>query len=158
MLLSFEEARAHLRVESCYPTEQVAPYLLAAERFAVEFLNRRVYESEAKLAEAVAAVPKALSDARVAYEEGVRSAAALSDGSERDAACEHAAWAYRAAKTAALEIRCGMVIDDLIKAAILLTLGHLHENREEVITGTIATTLPTGARALLQPYRVGLGV
>lgn len=158
MLLTFEEARAHLRVDDCYPTEQIAPYLLAAARFTTEYLNRRLYESEAKRAEAVGAVPQGLATARAAYEAATRNAAALADGFERDAAVEHAAWVYAEAKKAALETRYGMVIDDLIKAAMLLILGHLHENREEVVTGTTATALPSGAKALLFPYRVGLGV
>ncbi|WP_156374647.1 head-tail connector protein [Pseudorhodoferax sp. Leaf274] len=42
--------------------------------------------------------------------------------------------------------------------AMLLTLGHLYDNREEVVTGTTATQLPEGAKALLWPYRRGLGV
>lgn len=158
MLLTFEEARAHLRVDDCYPTEQIAPYLHAAARFAEEYLNRRLYESEAKRAEAVGAVPQALATARASFEAATQNAATLADGFEREAAAEHAAWVYAESKKAALEIRYGMVIDDLVKAAMLLILGHLHENREEVVTGTIATALPSGARTLLFPYRVRLGV
>lgn len=51
-----------------------------------------------------------------------------------------------------------MVCNDLVRAAILLTLGHLYANREEVVTGTIATELPMGSRTLLAPYRKGMGV
>lgn len=39
-----------------------------------------------------------------------------------------------------------------IKSAILLLIGHWYENREAVITGTIATTLPMTVRYLLDPY------
>jgi uncharacterized phiE125 gp8 family phage protein len=42
--------------------------------------------------------------------------------------------------------------------AMLLTVGHLYTNREDVVTGTIATQLPQGSQALLWPYRRGLGV
>lgn len=41
-----------------------------------------------------------------------------------------------------------------IKQAILLLVGHWYENRESVVTGTIATTLPLAAEALLSTYRV----
>ena len=51
-----------------------------------------------------------------------------------------------------------MVCNDLVRAAMLLMLGHLWANREDVITGTIATQLPSGARALLAPLRKGMGV
>jgi len=36
-----------------------------------------------------------------------------------------------------------------IRAALLLLLGNLFENREAVVTGTIVTDLPFGVRALL---------
>ena len=51
-----------------------------------------------------------------------------------------------------------MIANDAIRAAILLILGHLYANREEVVTGTIATELPMTSRHLLQPYRKGMGV
>lgn len=49
-----------------------------------------------------------------------------------------------------------LVTDDdmeMVRAGILLLLGDLYTNREEVVTGTIATQLPTGARACLNPLR-----
>ncbi len=53
-----------------------------------------------------------------------------------------------------------MVVNDAIKAAILLTLGHLWRNREDVVAGATAAAvqLPLGARTLLFPHRTGLGV
>lgn len=52
------------------------------------------------------------------------------------------------------------VINDAIVAAILLILGKLYSNREDVVTGTGRTVqkLPDGSQYLLQPYRVGMGV
>lgn len=40
-----------------------------------------------------------------------------------------------------------------ITAAVLLMGGHLFENREAVVTGTIATALPLAVESLLAPYR-----
>ena len=51
-----------------------------------------------------------------------------------------------------------MLINPSIKAACLLNLGHLYANREDVVTGTIATEMPMGSRALLTPHRVGWGI
>lgn len=48
---------------------------------------------------------------------------------------------------------CPMVATDMVRAGILLLLGDLYANREEVITGTIATQLPTGAKSCLLPLR-----
>lgn len=51
-----------------------------------------------------------------------------------------------------------MVVTDAIRAAVLLTLGHLYANRENVVTGTIVSEMKEGTRSLLWPYRIGLGV
>ena len=45
-------------------------------------------------------------------------------------------------------------IPEAVRAAILLTLGHLYEHREDVVVGPSANELPRGAEALLFPYRV----
>lgn len=46
-----------------------------------------------------------------------------------------------------------LIVTDMVRAGILLTLGDLYANREETVTGTIATRLPTGARSCLRPLR-----
>lgn len=46
-----------------------------------------------------------------------------------------------------------MVCNFMLRAGILLILGDLFANREDTVTGTIATQLPTGARACLRPLR-----
>lgn len=51
-----------------------------------------------------------------------------------------------------------MVCTDLMRAAMLLILGHLWANREDVVTGTTSTALDQGSRALLATYRSGMGV
>jgi len=51
-----------------------------------------------------------------------------------------------------------IVVNDAIRAAVLLTLGHLYANRESVITGSAVSEMKEGTRSLLWPYRVGLGV
>ena len=51
----------------------------------------------------------------------------------------------------------GVVINDAIKAAILLNLGHLCVNREGVDT-VQKQELPLGIQSLLQPYRIGIGM
>lgn len=45
-----------------------------------------------------------------------------------------------------------------IAQAILMTIGHLYENRESVIAGTAASEVPLGATYLLDPYRLGMGL
>lgn len=52
---------------------------------------------------------------------------------------------------------CPMVVNDLVRAGILVLLGHLYENRESVVVGTITAEVPLSAKSLLHPYRKGLG-
>lgn len=42
---------------------------------------------------------------------------------------------------------------DMVRAGILLTLGDLFANREEVVVGAAPVQLPTGAKACLLPLR-----
>lgn len=51
-----------------------------------------------------------------------------------------------------------MVVNDAIRAAILLTLGHLYANREDVVTGLSVARLPLDARSFLRPHRISNGV
>jgi len=70
---------------------------------------------------------------------------------------DRAVYPDKAALNAALEAgdagTLPMVVDDMVRAGILFILGDLYVNREETVTGTIATQLPTGARACLRPLR-----
>lgn len=47
-----------------------------------------------------------------------------------------------------------LLIPEAIKQAMLLTIGSLYENREDIIVGTIVAKLPLSAQALLYPYRI----
>ncbi|WP_407906778.1 head-tail connector protein [Escherichia coli] len=47
-----------------------------------------------------------------------------------------------------------LLLNDDVKAAILLLTGHWYANREVVNTGNITTALPFTVEALLQPYRI----
>ncbi|GGI16438.1 head-tail connector protein [Oxalicibacterium faecigallinarum] len=51
-----------------------------------------------------------------------------------------------------------IVMTPSMKNAVLLILGDLYANREDTVIGTIVASLPRGAQALLQPYRVQMGV
>ena len=46
-----------------------------------------------------------------------------------------------------------LVCTAMIRAGILLILGDLYSNREDVVTGTTAIQLPTGAKSCLRPLR-----
>lgn len=113
MLITPEQAKAHLRIDDDAGDEDLALKTRAAELMASEYLGRRLYVDQAALDAAV---------------------------------LDETAGAYP------------MVCNDLVRAAILLTLGHLWANREDNVTGTIVAELKVGAAQLLNPYRKGLGV
>lgn len=156
-LIDLPTAKAHLRLESDYPDEQVTPYLAAAELRAAEFLNRRVYASQGELDAAVAAVPAALTTASEAHAAAIEVADAIDDQVARRAARDYADLAYLQAQAVAVETRAGIVVNAAITAGVLLILGHLFENRQDVQAGVTVVQVPMGSQYLLMPYRVGLG-
>lgn len=44
-------------------------------------------------------------------------------------------------------------VPQAIKQAMLLIIGHLYENRQDVVTGTQVNEIPLASRYLLEPYR-----
>lgn len=44
-------------------------------------------------------------------------------------------------------------IDQTIILAMLMTFGHLYQNREAVVVGTIAIEVPLGAKVMLAPFK-----
>jgi hypothetical protein len=51
-----------------------------------------------------------------------------------------------------------ILVNPSVRAACLLILGSLFENREDVAAGASFSELPLGSRSLLTPYRVGWGI
>lgn len=47
-----------------------------------------------------------------------------------------------------------LLLDDDIRAAMLLLIGHWYSNREAVGVGVSVTEVPFAVEALLQPYRI----
>lgn len=156
--VTLEQAKSHLRVDGADEDADITLKLEAAEGHAVEYLNRHVYADQAALDAAKAAAPAALTAATAAYEAAMDAAEAMENVVERDIATLAACEDYVKAQSLAKRTHRGMVINDQIKAAVLLTLGHLYENREDVVAGVAVTELPTGAKCLLRPHRAIPGV
>jgi uncharacterized phiE125 gp8 family phage protein len=54
-----------------------------------------------------------------------------------------------------VKVEVGMdALPEDLKRAALLMVGHLYENREAVVIGTITSTLPMAVEYLLQPHRI----
>lgn len=156
-VIAIDIAMHHLRAE-LEDQVLVQAQLNAAEEAAMQFLNRRVYLDQLALDEARAGISAALQQAKEANAAAVASAEAEQDHTLRCRLINHARQAMADAYDKVDAIAYGMVLNPSIQAACLLKLGHLFANREEVVTGTIASELPLASQHLLMPYRIRLGV
>ena len=152
--VTLAEAKLHLRVDGTDEDALIGLYINAAEQAAVKALDRGVYADNTALQTAMAAAPAALTAATAAKEAAVTAAEALTDADEKAAALQAAENAYLRAKVAYRQACDGIVVNDQIKAAVLLIVGHLYANREDVVVGAAVSALPNGADHLLQPYKV----
>ncbi len=148
------EAWLHLRVDCTDEDALILLYISAAEQAAINAMDRCVYADSTALQTAIAAAPAALAAATAAKEAAVAAAEALTDADEKAAALKAAENAYLRAKVAYRQACDGIVVNDQIKAAVLLIVGHLYANREDVVVGASVSALPNGADHLLQPYKV----
>ena len=152
--VSLAEAKGHLRVDGTDEDAMIGIYINAAELAAVKAMDRGVYADNTALQVAMDAAPAALSAATAAKEAAVAAAEAMNEANEQAAALKVAETAYMRALVAYRQVFDGILVDDQIKAAVLLTVGHLYANREDVVVGASAVVLPHGADCLLQPYKV----
>ena len=153
-LVTLESAKLHLRVDSSDEDALIAVYITAAEQSAVSLLDRGVYVDGTALTAAKAAAPGALDTACAAYEAAIEAAQAMTDDALQAAATQTAENEWLKACVTHRQTMDGMVANEAIRAAVLLIVGHLFANREDVVAGVSVAQLPNGAEWLLQPYKV----
>ena len=148
------EAKLHLRVDHADEDALITMCIAAAELSAVSIIERNVYTDSTALNAAIAAAPAALAAALSAYQAAVTAAELLTETDLIDEALRVAEADYLRAKIQSRQTHDGIVVNDSIKSAVMLIVGHLYANREDVATGVSVTKLPNGAEWLLQPYKV----
>ena len=155
-VISIDLAMKHLLAE---PEDQelVQSQLDGSEGAAMAYLQRSFFVDQAALDAARLQVPLMRSEARQQFDAAMAEAALIEDYLLRCEAMGDAKFSLTEALDAATRVARGMVITPNIQSGCLLKLGHLFANREEVVTGTIATELPLASKSLLAPYRVGMG-
>lgn len=148
------EAKLHLRVDGADEDALIGVYIAAAEQSAVSLLDRGVYADGTALGVAKAAAPGELDTAIAACKSAIAAAEALADETAKAASIQTAGNGLLRAKVAHRQAMDGMVVNEAIKAAVLLTVGSLYAQREDVVVGVSVAQLPNGAEWLLAPYRV----
>lgn len=156
-VIDIDLAMKHLLAE---PDDQalVQAQLDAAEDAAMMFLQRRLFVDQAALDTAQAGLSAQMLAARLAYNQAMAAATEIEDLGDRASLWRLADQTRKEAAAAIDAIGCGIIVNSSIIAACLLKVGHLFANREEVVTGTIATELPLASKSLLMPYRIRMGV
>ena len=154
MLVSLYRVKLHLRVTSDDEDVTIGIYAMAAEHAALSYIDRKVYATQAELTAAITAAPGAFAAAVLAYNAAIDAAYLLTDEHETREAVRVACLAFDLSRITARQTHDGIVVNDAIVAAILLTTGHLYANRENSVMGVNISTLPNGADSLLMPYRV----
>jgi len=152
--VTLAEAKLHLRVDGTDDDALIGLYINAAEQAAVKALDRGVYADGTALGVAKAAAPGELDTAIAAYESAIAAAEALADETAIAAAIQTAGNGLLRAKVAYRQAMDGMVVNEAIKAAVLLIVGHLYANREDAVVGVSVAQMPNGAEWLLAPYKV----
>ena len=141
-------AREHLKADDEDVEDTlIEQYIASAKTICEGYCNRKFYVDEAARKEAF---DQALEDQVTIdddYDAAIR--AATNDSVRGLLANDHASRIGELRQSAN-----GVVVDDTIIAAMLMTLGHLYKNRQEVIAGqqSSATWVPAGARRMLEPY------
>ena len=154
IFVTTSEAKLHLRVDSADEDALIGVYITAAEQMAIALLDRGVYADDTALGVAKAAAPGELDTAIAAYESAIAAAEALADETAKAASIQTAGNGLLRAKVAHRQAMDGMVVNEAIKAAVLLIVGHLYAHREDVVAGVSVAKLPNGAEWLLAPYKV----
>ena len=152
--VTLAEAKLHLRVDGTDEDALIGLYINAAEQSAASLLDRGVYVDGTALTAAKAAAPGALDTACAAYDAAIEAAQAMTDDALQAAATQTAENAWLKACVTYRQTMDGMVVNDTIRAAALLIIGHLFANRENVVAGVSVAQLPNGAEWLLQPFKV----
>ena len=154
IFVTTSEAKLHLRADSADEDALIGVYITAAEQMAIALLDRGVYADGTALGVAKAAAPGELDTAIAAYESAIAAAEALADETAKAAFIQTAGNGLLRAKVAHRHAMDGMVVNEAIKAAVLLIVGSLYTQREDVVVGVSVAKLPNGAEWLLAPYRV----
>lgn len=152
--LTLDEARTHCKADG-EDDDLIALYAEAAEQDAVSSLNRELFKSADDLQAAIAALPAAMATARQDRDTALAAADELADPCERAEERGYALSAYQDHRFRWSQIRNGIVIDAMLKGAMLMTTAHSYQNRANVVAGqgAAAVQVPMNAQWIYDKRR-----
>lgn len=153
-LITLAQACNQCKVDEGDDDAQVILYADAAEAAIAAACNRNLYATDGALAAAVANIPGAMATAAAAYTAAIEAADLLEEPA-KGVATRLADHALAKATIAQENVMWGIVAGKDLVAAVLLTLGHLYDNRKGVVSGqgSTAVELPLGAEHLAYRHR-----
>lgn len=137
----------------------ILPSAMGAEQACLDFLDRAIFATAEDMLAAKQGAPADVAAAATARDAAIAAADGLA-GDARCLALEMASSDYEDALEVARKVRQGMVVNDAVVAAILLTAASSYRNRENDLTGNSAAAvrIPQDAISYLRPHRRGLGL
>lgn len=183
--VTLAEAKEHCRVNFDDDDAKITIYLAAATAHAEAFTGRALVDQTWELTfdafptnELQIPMPPLIEVISVIYDDAAGDAQTLADSAYFVDDQSEPAWLvppdetwptpFEGINAVRIRYRAGYVDNDAsppsgtvpydIKAAILLYVGTLYANREHVVIGQTATTMPWACEQLLRPHRVHLGM
>ncbi|QYW02481.1 head-tail joining protein [Stenotrophomonas phage Silvanus] len=152
--LTLDEARTHCRADG-EDDDLIELYAEAAEQDAEVSLNRALFGADSELQDAIAALPAAMAVARTERDAALAAADEISDLCDRAEARGLALSAYQDQRFRWSQIRNGIVVDAMLKGAMLMTTAHSYQNRANVVAGqgAAAVQVPLNAEWIYNKRR-----
>lgn len=156
-VINIERALEHLR-ENDDAGNDVLLKLESATDIAEQFLNRKVFESSGALQIARTNNSILIANAQESYNQSIAVADLTTDYDYKKLLRDTVQINKTAAMREVRMIELGVVINPSIEIGILMLLGHLYANREDIVVGFSVSEIPKSSEAWLSPYRIDLGV
>lgn len=147
---TLEQAKLHCRVDNDDEDQLLEIYASAAERMCEQKIKRKIFMDVEEMQTALVSSGAALRSTLAEYDADMAILAVDGDRVLRINRVSR----LNSDLAEIYMVEHGIVINDSIRAAAALMLGHLYRNREQNVTGQgeVAQPLVTGFDEILNPY------
>ncbi len=150
MTISIESARAFLKADGD-DDDLIIEQIAQAQSICEGYCNRKFYDDQQSMMDDFSLALTDRTDQALARTNALAAVTGTDDDSIATRALITGHYTQVMARIS--QRTHGIVVDGSIRAAIMLTLGHLYINREDNLsTGNNVVQVPVGAQRVLQPY------